>query len=181
MRAALARHDLAYVFQHLNSCGFSQRRIGHLTEQSQSEISEIIGGREVMGYAVLLRIADGLRIPRGYMGLGNYDYEMHTPVENALTVGVTGAEEAEEIRRSLQHAAEVMMGTSLPETSLWWQPLFRSRTPVTNRWRQLASGDGLYQTLRDRLHTYLVSLTLTIDSADVPHVESSAAPDGVAP
>ncbi|MCY1141478.1 transcriptional regulator [Actinoplanes sp. Pm04-4] len=133
MRAALARHDLAYVFRHLSRSGFSQRRIGQLTEQSQSEISEIVGGRIVMAYPVLLRIADGLKIPRGYMGLGNYDREDHSPVEDALTVGVTGADEAEEIRRSLQHAAETMMGTSLPETDLWWQPLFRSRTPVPER------------------------------------------------
>ncbi|PRY30523.1 XRE family transcriptional regulator [Pseudosporangium ferrugineum] len=129
MRAALARHDLASVFRHLSRCGFSQRRIGQLTGQSQSEISEIVGGRMVMAYPVLLRIADGLRIPRGYMGLGNYDHEVHTQVEDALTTGVTGAGEAEEIRRSLQHAAETMMGTSLPETDRWWQPLLRTRTP----------------------------------------------------
>jgi tetratricopeptide (TPR) repeat protein len=133
MRAALARHDLAHVFRQLSACGYSQRRIGHLTEQSQSEVSDIVTGRVVMAYPVLVRIADGLRIPRGYMGLGNYDHDEHTAVENALTVGVTTAEEAEEIRRSLQHSADVLMGTSLPEAEMWWQPLARSRTPVPDR------------------------------------------------
>jgi tetratricopeptide (TPR) repeat protein/transcriptional regulator with XRE-family HTH domain len=143
MREALRRHDLTAVFAYLNSRGYSQRRIGAMTQQSQSEISDIMGGREVMAYSVLLRIADGLGIPRGYMGLGSYDREDHTPVENALTAGVSGVAEAEEIRVSLQHAAEVMMGTSLPETHLWWRPVPRTQTPVPDH-----IGDGDVRNLR---------------------------------
>jgi tetratricopeptide (TPR) repeat protein len=137
MRRALRDHDLAFVFHKLKGCGYSQRNIGELTRQSQSEISDIMGGREVLAYSVLRRIADGLRIPRGYMGLGNYDHDEHTPVEDALTVGVTALDDAEEIRTALKHAAEVMMGTSLPETARWWQPLTEPRTPVPDR-----IGDG---------------------------------------
>lgn len=37
---------------------------------------------------------------------------------------------------------------------------------VNSRWRQLTNGDGLYQPLRDRLNTYLVTLTPTIDAGD---------------
>ncbi|MEV6849236.1 helix-turn-helix transcriptional regulator [Actinoplanes sp. NPDC051411] len=133
MRLALRNHDLALVFRRLKSHGYSQRNIGELTRQSQSEISDIMSGREVLAYSVLVRIADGLAIPRGYMGLGNYDHEVHTPVEDALTAGVAGPDEAEEIRSALKHAAEVMMGTSLPETARWWQPLTESRTPIPNR------------------------------------------------
>ena len=133
MRRALRDHDLALVFHKLKGCGYSQRSIGELTRQSQSEISDIMGGREVLAYPVLLRVADGLGIPRGYMGLGNYDYDEHTAVEDALTVGVTTLDEAEEIRSALRHAAEVMMGTSLPETTRWWQPLTEPRTPVPDR------------------------------------------------
>lgn len=133
MRQALRDHDLAFVFRKLKGCGFTQRKIGELTRQSQSEISDIMAGRAVLAYSVLLRIADGLRIPRGYMGLGNYDRGEHTPVEDALTVGVTSLDEAEEIRAALKHAAEVMMGTSLPETTRWWQPLTEARTPVPDR------------------------------------------------
>ena len=51
------------------------------------------------------------------MGLGNYDHDERTPVEDALTVGATTLDEAEEIRKALKHAAEVMMGTSLPEAA----------------------------------------------------------------
>jgi hypothetical protein len=41
--------------------------------QVQSEVSEIIRGRrQVAGYDVLVRIADGLGVPRSWMGL-TYD------------------------------------------------------------------------------------------------------------
>lgn len=138
MRRALRSHDLAFVFSRLKNRGFSQRRIGALTGQSQSEISEIMGGRDVLAYAVLLRIADGLRIPRGYMGLGSYDEGERTAIEDALTVGAIARDEAEEIRGALKHAAEVIMGTSLPEAARWWQPLPDPRTPVPSR---IGSGD----------------------------------------
>lgn len=52
----------------------SQRRIAALTEQSQREISEIISGkRQVVAYDLLVRIADGLGVPRGWMGLAFVD------------------------------------------------------------------------------------------------------------
>lgn len=150
MRQALRDHDLAFVFRKLKGCGYTQRNIGELTRQSQSEISDIMAGREVLAYSVLLRVADGLRIPRGYMGLGNYDEGERTPVEDALTVGVTTIDEAEEIRATLKHAAEVMMGTSLPETARWWQPLSEPRTPVPDRIgdRDVANLEHLTRVLR---------------------------------
>jgi hypothetical protein len=39
----------------------------------QSEVSEIIKGWRVLGYRVLVRIADGLGIPRELMNLGPAD------------------------------------------------------------------------------------------------------------
>jgi plasmid maintenance system antidote protein VapI len=69
MRYALAVHDICTVFRLLQRHGVSQRRIAARTGQSQSEISEIIGGRRVAAYDLLVRIADGLGIPRGWMGL----------------------------------------------------------------------------------------------------------------
>ena len=72
MRQALAARDMAAVYGLLQRIGISQRHIAALTAQSQSEISEILKGRQVMAYEVLGRIADGLGIPRGYMGLA-YD------------------------------------------------------------------------------------------------------------
>src|SRR3954463_8431332 len=72
MRQGLAARDMATVYGLLQRIGISQRHIAALTAQSQSEISEILKGRQVMAYEVLGRIADGLGIPRGYMGLA-YD------------------------------------------------------------------------------------------------------------
>src|SRR5215469_4973050 len=72
MRTALAARDIAMVFRLLQRSGVSQRRIAALTGQSQSEISEILGGRQVVSYDVLARIADGLEVPRGHLGMA-YD------------------------------------------------------------------------------------------------------------
>jgi predicted XRE-type DNA-binding protein len=72
LRAALRERDMQLVIRLLQRYGLSQRRIGALTGQSQSEISEILCGRRVTSYDVLVRIADGLGVPRGWMGLA-YD------------------------------------------------------------------------------------------------------------
>lgn len=70
MRVALAHRDVQAVFKLLQKYGVSQRRIAHFTRQTQSEISDIIlGKRTVSSYDLLLRIAEGLGIPRGWMGL----------------------------------------------------------------------------------------------------------------
>lgn len=72
MRAPLARRDIPTVYRLVNRSGVSQRDIGRLVGQSQSEVSDILKGREVISYDVLVRITEGLGIPRGYMGLA-YD------------------------------------------------------------------------------------------------------------
>ncbi|GLZ39367.1 helix-turn-helix transcriptional regulator [Actinokineospora sp. NBRC 105648] len=69
MRDALAIRDIGAVFRLLRRHGVSQRRIGALTGQAQAEVSTIVRGRQVMAYDVLVRIADGLGIPRERMGL----------------------------------------------------------------------------------------------------------------
>jgi transcriptional regulator with XRE-family HTH domain len=69
MRLALARRDIAGVYRILGRNGVPQRRIAAATEQSQSEISEILKGRRVVAYDVLVRIAERLHVPRGFMGL----------------------------------------------------------------------------------------------------------------
>jgi hypothetical protein len=69
MRIALAARDISTVYRRLRVYGVTQRQIGQLTGQSQSEVCEIIQGRQVMSYDVLVRIADGLGMPRGYLGL----------------------------------------------------------------------------------------------------------------
>jgi transcriptional regulator with XRE-family HTH domain len=112
MKQALADRDIASVYRLLRRIGISQRHIAALTGQSQSEVSEILKGRQVMAYDVLARISDGLGIPRGYMGLA-YDPATATsmvgPPDNAL------AEEDESVKRRklLAHGAAVMLGTAV--------------------------------------------------------------------
>ncbi len=72
MRAALATRDITAVYRLLMQAGVAQRVIAAATGQSQSEVSAIVAGRQVMAYDVLVRICEGLNIPRGYMGLA-YD------------------------------------------------------------------------------------------------------------
>jgi predicted XRE-type DNA-binding protein len=55
MPAALARRDISEVSRILTEHGLQQRQIAALTGQSQSEVSEIIKGRQVQSYDVLLR------------------------------------------------------------------------------------------------------------------------------
>jgi transcriptional regulator with XRE-family HTH domain len=112
MRAALAARDVSTVYRLLRRVGVSQRQIAAMTGQSQSEVSEILKGRQVMAYDVLARIADGLGIPRGFMGLA-YDEATATSV-----VGPPGDENAEEDesvkrRKFLAHSAAVMFGAAV--------------------------------------------------------------------
>jgi transcriptional regulator with XRE-family HTH domain len=75
MRTAMAGHDIAGMYRILQRYGVSQRQIAAATEQSQSEISEILGGRRVVTYELLLRIAEGLGVPRAFMGLAGSPLE----------------------------------------------------------------------------------------------------------
>ena len=69
VRPVLAERDIAALYRLLKDEGVTQRQIAELTGQSQSEVSEILGGRKVLSYDLLVRIAQGLGIPRGLMGL----------------------------------------------------------------------------------------------------------------
>ena len=69
LRTALAKHDIGTVFLTLHNAGISYRTIGAITGLRQSEVSEIVHGRQVTAYDLLERISDGLAIPRGWMGL----------------------------------------------------------------------------------------------------------------
>ncbi len=112
MKRALADRDISSVYRLLRRVGISQRHIAALTGQSQSEVSEILKGRQVMAYDVLARISGGLGIPRGYMGLA-YDPATATsmvgPSDNVL------AEEDESVKRRklLAHGAAVLFGTAV--------------------------------------------------------------------
>ncbi|MGH3932245.1 MAG: helix-turn-helix domain-containing protein [Pseudonocardiaceae bacterium] len=68
-RGALAQRDIAAVYRILCDAGVTQTRIAKVTGQHQSDVSEILAGRQVLSVTVLERIADGLGVPRGWMGL----------------------------------------------------------------------------------------------------------------
>jgi transcriptional regulator with XRE-family HTH domain len=109
MRNALAAREVSTVYRLLRRTGVSQRQIAAMTGQSQSEVSEILKGRQVMAYDVLARIADGLGVPRGYMGLA---YDEVTAVRVAGAIEASGTEEDESVKRRkfLAHAAAVAVG-----------------------------------------------------------------------
>jgi transcriptional regulator with XRE-family HTH domain len=70
MRAALAGHDFGAVYQVLiEQDGYTQAQIGQLTGQRQPEVSTVLNGRKILFFAVLVRVASGLGIPPGYVGL----------------------------------------------------------------------------------------------------------------
>ncbi|MCK2242118.1 MULTISPECIES: helix-turn-helix transcriptional regulator [unclassified Crossiella] len=129
MRTALVRRDISRVYQLLRRLGITQKRIAARTGQSQSEVSEITKGRQVMAYDVLARIGDGLGIPRGYMGMG------YSP--GVAAVGPSGGREDEDVqrRRFLAAAASAVVGATLDFG--WGQlgPLrdVASPTPVPGR------------------------------------------------
>jgi len=73
LRRAFAARDVSRLYQLLvDELGYSQRQIAQLARQTQSEVSEILKGRQVLSYDLLARIADGFGVPRGWRGLG-YD------------------------------------------------------------------------------------------------------------
>jgi tetratricopeptide (TPR) repeat protein len=121
MRDALARRDIGTVFRLLVDDGVPQREIALITRQNQSEISDIVGGRRVMAYELLERIALSLGIPRGYLGLA-YEESSSPPAQDEAAKRVS----------FLAHAAETVIG----------QPVFGSAerpahvaeaTPVPSR------------------------------------------------
>jgi transcriptional regulator with XRE-family HTH domain len=111
MRAALKVRDVSAVYRLLRKRGFSQRLVASLTGQSQSEVSEILKGRQVMAYDVLARIADGLGVPRGHMGLA---YDSPEPESDGAASEDPQAEEDDSVKRRsfLAHAAAVTMGAA---------------------------------------------------------------------
>lgn len=131
MRDALARRDVSEIYKQLRRRGVSQRQIAASTGQSQSEVSEILKGRQVMAYDVLARIADGLGIPRGYMGLA---YDGATAMRVAGATNALDAEEDESVKRRkfLSHAAQVTMGAAVFGEASSWLPA-SAATPAPAR------------------------------------------------
>ncbi|MBV9163284.1 MAG: helix-turn-helix transcriptional regulator, partial [Pseudonocardiales bacterium] len=92
--------------------GVSQREIARRTGQSQSEVSEIVRGRQVRDVTVLERICDGLGVPRQFMRLSGH-------ADGAYPGGVTVTDLPEEVdagmlRRMLLAAGIAVVGRPVP-------------------------------------------------------------------
>ncbi len=120
VRRILAARDIAALYRALTDAGVSQRQIAALTGQSQSEVSEILKGRQVKQYDTLVRIAEGLGIPRELMGLS---YGEHGAASTDDTYpeeegGGPGPEVEEEMRRRALLAATSLAALGRVVTSL---------------------------------------------------------------
>ncbi|MGH3912988.1 MAG: helix-turn-helix domain-containing protein [Pseudonocardiaceae bacterium] len=122
MKRALVGRDVSSIYRLLRRVGISQRQIAALTGQSQSEVSEILKGRQVMAYDVLARISDGVGIPRGYMGLA-YDKATATSVAGPPDDAKIEEDESVKRRKLLSHGAAMLFGTTVfPEEVGEWLP-----------------------------------------------------------
>lgn len=114
LRDALHDRDIRAIYRFLTARGFSQTRIGNLTGQSQTEVWEILSrGREVLAYEVFIRIADGLGIPRGLMGLA---HTQDVAIERDDTVETKGGHVKR--RDFLGLAAKMTIGAGLTSADL---------------------------------------------------------------
>lgn len=156
MRAALAARDISAVYRLLRRHGVSQRQIAALTGQSQSEVSEILKGRQVMAYDVLTRIADGLGIERGFMGLA-YD-EATRAITVAETAGGEHAEEDESVKRRkfLAQAAAVTMGAAVfgQEKGAWAAGPAKTPAPGRVGWGDVRQIEASTKALRGLDYQY---------------------------
>ena len=74
LREALRCRDVGVVFRFLKTRGWSRAAIAAATGLSETRVREVIHGRQrVTSYEVLERIAEGLAIGRGLMGLAYSD------------------------------------------------------------------------------------------------------------
>ncbi|MEU6128854.1 helix-turn-helix transcriptional regulator [Saccharopolyspora sp. NPDC047091] len=155
MRDALAARNVSEIYRQLRRIGVSQRQIAASTGQSQSEVSEILKGRQVMAYDVLARIADGLGIPRGYMGLA---YDGATAMRVAKSNSGPQAEEDESVKRRkfLSHAAAVTMGAAVfgAEESTWVPSNVQTPAPMRIGMTDVQQIQAATKALRDLDYRY---------------------------
>jgi transcriptional regulator with XRE-family HTH domain len=149
-RRALAARDLAVVFRLLRAAGTSQRAIAALTGLAPSEVYEVGHGRRVMAYDVLCRIADGLGVPRGYLGLA-YDSETAAFVAASAPDADRREQDLDEVAALLAHAAEVAVGMDGGPAALRWATPCESSMALPQRLaaRDVARIEAVTLALRD--------------------------------
>ncbi|HEX6870767.1 MAG TPA: transcriptional regulator, partial [Micromonosporaceae bacterium] len=92
---------------------------------------EILSGRQVVSYDLLVRIADGLGVPRGHLGLA-YD-DATAALLAADRSATTGAEDAEDAKRMLARLAELTVGAATVDPRSWSQPFPLTWAPSPDR------------------------------------------------
>lgn len=152
MRDALGRRDIGAVFLLLHRRhGITQRRIGELAGFAASEVYEVMRGRKIMAYDVLARIAEGLGIPRGLMGLAHAEAAAEQPGPVPLPL-----DDSHQRQPFIAALAGVAVGGA-PALDAWLPHMTSSAGPVpetvtpatiasvreiTNRHRQLDAAYG---------------------------------------
>lgn len=149
MRDAARIRDIPAVYRLLTEAGIPQRRIAALTGQSQSEVSEILAGRRVLSYVVLVRIADGLGAPRGLLGLGYDEHTATTYADRQRPVPVEEVTEAMRRRAFLNAVAATVVGSPVLGEVLELPEPSSSPTPLPSRVG--ASDVAALRDLTDRL------------------------------
>lgn len=124
MRTALAQRDVGALFRWLQRYGWTQTQIGGATAQSQGEVSEVIKGRQIRTWDVLVRIADAFDIPHGLMGLA---YSVDGVVTTDAPVIRDGDIDAATRKDFLGAVASVSVGATT-ESAMKWLP----KTTSTN-------------------------------------------------
>jgi transcriptional regulator with XRE-family HTH domain/tetratricopeptide (TPR) repeat protein len=122
VRRACAERDIARIFRLLRPCGLSQRQIAARCGMSESEVSEILAGRQVRSYDVFVRIAEDVGIPRGMMGLATGEHHEPRPVS------LVDEEEAEAVKR--RGLLSVGMAMVIKPTPAYVKPPATPDTPL---------------------------------------------------
>ncbi|MFZ0121083.1 MAG: helix-turn-helix domain-containing protein [Pseudonocardiaceae bacterium] len=130
-RLALAQRDITALYRLLTDAGVSQQQIACLTGQLPSEVSEILGGRQVMAYDVLVRIAKGLDVPRAWMGLA---YDADEVAESATpALGEEVVDEDMKRRAMLAIASAALLGAPVLGEVLELPTPAKTPTPLPSR------------------------------------------------
>lgn len=151
VRRALAEHDFAAAFSLIKKWGgLSQNRIAAACQLTPGKVSTIISGQQqVTSFGVICRIADGLRIPGGMLGLADRPWERQqeqdepdapnppkpttasadaTPWHPAVTVGLASDLTRSDLVMDRRAATRALAGTAVAGAALldslegWLQP-----------------------------------------------------------
>lgn len=135
VRGFLAVHDFGAFYRVLCENGWSQHGIAKATKTQQSQVYEILKGRQVIDYRVLVRIAEGLGIPRELMNLGSGAGSADGAYADGVTVTNPSEGVSAEMRRRvlLTAAGMAVMGRPLQEVGALAEQPGPSPAPLPRR------------------------------------------------